>query len=232
MIWDVLPFIALITVEGNEQRVAEFFQDAARVGLTPNLVRVYQFRKNNFGTDNVDHEITLSHQTVMWDALKMDAPCALIFEDDSRFYPNITNLADSVEWLTAHRKAWDLFFLGAFHTAPSVPIGSGVAWTMMPILSHAYVISAPMMRRCVRELAVGKFTPVTDHIDMWFARTGLRKYAAFPQLCYQCETPRAFPAPDIVPFKHVQQGSDYVWLAWVVGLIVICIVLQRVVVFF
>ena len=54
--WRYFPFVALLTVAGNEQRVAEFFRDSARLGLAPTHVRVYAFARNAFGTGSVDSE--------------------------------------------------------------------------------------------------------------------------------------------------------------------------------
>lgn len=207
-VWASIPFIALLTVEGNEKREADFFQDACRLGLTPDQVRVYRFRKGQFGMDSVDAEIARGHQLAHRDALQVGAAHALIFEDDSRFFADVdaADVQRALRWMQQNWHRWELFFLGCVHNAPPIPVARNVDWTLAPLLSHAYVIKRGLMQE-TQALGFPSFRSGLDHIDTWFARKSGQKFAAVPQLCYQNELPRGFPFKDVQDFGAYQRNS-------------------------
>jgi hypothetical protein len=221
MKWDsTFPFIALLTAKGKEDRVADFFQDGSRFGMTPKVVRVYTFEKNCFGSNDISTEITRSHGKIMQDALAAGAPYALIFEDDSRFFGNASeaNLDNLVSWMQKKAGKWDIVYLGCVHIVPPVPVAKGIRWTAAPLLSHSYVITAPFMQRYLEFVERSKTRPIGIYntVDFWFARTGLRKFSAHPQLCYQCEIPRNCPIKWGKDFGYMQKASEQALLVWLI----------------
>lgn len=223
-----VPFVALLTAEGRSAQVAEFLSDAARMSLRP---EVFTFKKNCFKTGSIDSEITKSHAEIMKNCLTCGYDHALIFEDDSRFFDRVTrqDLDNCFEWLDRNRGRWDLFYLGAVHILPPIPVAKGIRWTPAPLLSHSYVISAPFMRKFISFAEhLDTKHPFWNSVDMWYARTGLGKFSASPQLCYQAEIPRNCPIKWGKTFAPFQLASDKVLVLWLaIAVAVLCLVRKK-----
>ncbi len=204
MFKNYIDHAACITVKGSK-RIKDFIENNKKVDLD---VKIYEFPNNyNNNKNGADKEcsnydilssssdccgkicleITKNHIHVIKEAFKKNKRNVLIFEDDSRWECDSTQLDAITEWMKNNE--WDIFYLGYFCFPNFIgrPISKNVVKLFSPLLTHAYIVNRSAMLDIIQNEnnMIGNKIP----IDVYYKQKNFKKFGAYPCLAYPADPP-------------------------------------------
>ncbi|MDC0230795.1 hypothetical protein OAK19_02425 [Aureispira] len=205
-LWTFFTKIIIITIP-NSKRINALKENLYKVGITKYEIREFKPAQkiSNDGGKNIKtfsqiskhdvcdetcQNIANNHLTLLKKAAANDYDNILILEDDALFDPiTPSKLYNIISWLT--RNKWDIFYFGycPWPVLASVPVNKHIVKVFSPYCAHCYSVSRRGLRKIIN--SVNNQVKIS-HIDKFYAKQDLLKYAAFPALSFQSDDPALF----------------------------------------
>ena len=204
--WDYCDSIKVITIKTSD-RINNLKKNLNKIGLENKYEYFYGELINN--TDNLSDRkdikindilqnkicdkacisLAKNHLKIIKESYDLNHNNVLIMEDDARFNTpvNKKKIKKIFNWLKNNENKWDIFYFGY---APWPIILSRVESESIvelyhPLLSHAYIINRKGMEKILKV----RYNDI--NYDNFLAKSNLKKYGAFPAICYQEFEPKA-----------------------------------------
>ena len=198
-LWTFFNHINVITVP-NSNRISQIQQNLRDIGILHYKIREFKPAKKikNNGDNNLTiaqilkHEhcdqtcknIAQNHLKLIHEAYQQNYENIMILEDDACF-SGITpsKLLNIISWL--RNNEWDIFYFGycPWPTLFSIPITKDIVKIFSPLTTHCYVLNKTGIQKIVQIPYNG------SHMDKFYAKSKLLKYACFPAISFQSIDP-------------------------------------------
>ena len=237
-LWTFFNNINIITVAGST-RIPQLRENLESIGIFHYKLREFKAAKKtiNNGCENLTfsqilkHEqcdetcqnIAQNHLTLIREAYEQNSNNILIMEDDALF-SGITpsKLLSIISWLRDNE--WDIFYFGycPWPTLFTLPVTKNIVKVFSPLTAHCYVVNKSGIQKILQLGYDG------CHIDKFYAKSNLLKYACFPSVSFQSTDPalykKAISKLGInMSFKTLSQSFEVISLVVPIAIIFIII---------